>query len=151
MPKLIASCFVVLLLAAACDPPKQQRPPRIPDEDPATEGGDIVAPEEKEVAPVEEAKETPAQLKHRCCNECVKGMAADRSGDTADKIPCADFTSTLAEDCLAHFRKESMMASAADACAKDVPPEGATPEKEKTRAEELMKGGGGSEAPPDAE
>jgi len=60
---------------------------------------------------------TKSKRKGICCTACDKAMANDRTGDTADKIPCADFTAELDEDCLKFFRNTPMMASNAKACA----------------------------------
>jgi hypothetical protein len=47
----------------------------------------------------------------KCCASCKEGLKKNRSGESADKIPCADFTDTLSPWCLEHFRSKPTMAS----------------------------------------
>lgn len=114
----LAFAFVALLVAAGCDNKvRQQQPPRIPDEDPASSDMGELEKKEIDVDETKEVKETAEQKHSRCCGECAKALANDRSGDKPDKIPCADFTADLSEECLKHFRKKATMATEAKACA----------------------------------
>ena len=112
---------VCALLAAApflgCGAPKQMAPPPILDS-----GGEDIAPEEETV--LEPDAKMPDEMskdekKTACCSQCVKGLAADRTGQPADQIPCADFTSVLEEFCLDYFGKAPMQASECQSSAPD--------------------------------
>jgi hypothetical protein len=100
-----------------CGAPKQVAPPPILD----SEGEDIAPEEEKVLEP--EAK-MPDEMstdekKTACCRQCAKGLAADRTGQPADQIPCADFTSTLEDFCLEYFRTTPLQASECQSSAPD--------------------------------
>ena len=126
MGKIAAFWLAVSVAAVGCNTKVEQvKPPRIPD-DPAADAkalegvddaSDMAGGEKKELEP---DIKTPAQIKHLCCQECSAAMKDNRSPETADKIPCVDFTAAMQKskhDCLDFFRKNPMMASDAQTCA----------------------------------
>lgn len=58
-----------------------------------------------------DAKQEADAMRAKCCAECAAGLAKDRTGQPADKIPCSDFTDDLSPWCLEHFRGKPAMAS----------------------------------------
>lgn len=131
MVKMVVLGLAALLAAVGCNTKVEQvKPPRIP-EDPAADAkalegaqaaSDMAAGEKKELEP---DIKTPEQIRHLCCQECSAAMKDNRSPETADKIPCVDFTAALQNsknECLDFFRKNPMMASDAQTCAAKPPP-----------------------------
>jgi hypothetical protein len=122
--------FVALVAASACGQPKQAAPPRIPDEPTSDEattdsgGDDMGAEEPKTLDPVSD-EEIAAKEKRRCCQQCVKGMDLDKSGDAPDKVQCIQLTAEATKDCLAWFEKNPMTAAQAKACVDEAPAGGA--------------------------
>ncbi|MBW2524244.1 MAG: hypothetical protein JRI23_08725 [Deltaproteobacteria bacterium] len=115
----------VALLAASLPgcggPPKQVAPPTFLD----SEGEDIAPEEQKELEPAAKMPDemSSGEKKAACCEQCAKGLAADRTGQPPDQIPCADFTAVLEEFCLDFFRKSPLKASE---CPSAAPAEGET-------------------------
>jgi hypothetical protein len=97
----------ISLFAFACGKPKQSEVPDA-DKDP---GGADIAPEETSGNINEDKPAANEDMRARCCGECKKGLADDRSGAAADTIPCGDFTSTLGMVCLEFFRANPTKAS----------------------------------------
>ena len=56
-------------------------------------------------------KPSEDQMHAKCCAACREGLAKDRTGQSPDKIPCADYTDTLSPWCLEHFRSKPTMAA----------------------------------------
>ena len=131
MHKLLSACL--FLAVPSCGDVQQQQPPRIPEEPEQTglkRKSDIQQQEEEEGAePVEVKEETAEDKKLACCKQCVNGMEKDRTGDAAEKIPCADFTADLEERCRKFFVKSPMTAAEARTCvaARETTPEPAAP------------------------
>lgn len=102
---------LALALAAACGPPPKQA--EVPDA--LNDKGADIAPSGDDAAGQakgqEEAKQSEADMHAKCCEQCKEGMAKDRTGQPADKIPCTDFTDTLKPWCLEHFRGKPVMAA----------------------------------------
>lgn len=128
----LTSFFTCMVLAGGlvlgCPaPPKQVAPPPIED----TGGEDIAPEEQKELEPAAKMPDemSPTEMKAECCAQCDKGLAADRTGQPPDQIPCADFTALLEEHCLDYFRKNPLKASECKGArtpspAEDKPPPG---------------------------
>lgn len=113
--KLLASWLAVALVACT----SHVKQAHAPGAEEFQEGGeDLAAAPEKGPKPV--IKDT-AQLKHECCAQCTAALASDKTGDDPAKIPCADFTAGLKEECLDFFRKTPMMAADAKTCAAEAP------------------------------
>ncbi len=51
------------------------------------------------------------QMHAKCCDQCKKGMAADRTGAAPNTIPCTDFSDTVDAICREHFLAKKTMAS----------------------------------------
>lgn len=122
MLKHVAGVLLTLCLLPGCDTaPKQKAPPRIPDpaEDSvmSDKGADMAAEPEEGPVPVEHKKLTPDEKRARCCQQCVKGFANDRTGDPPKKIPCQDFTVDVKKSCLKWFHDHPMNAAEAKSCA----------------------------------
>lgn len=121
--KLVACCVVALAVTACSTKVKQARSPIMEEYGNASES-DMAAAPEKGPAPV---IRNDAQIRTECCQQCVDGLAqdkmaaSDKSGNAAAKIPCADYTWVLKEECLAFFRKTPMMASEAKVCVAPAP------------------------------
>jgi hypothetical protein len=128
----LLTLFLALVVTGACGQPKQAAPPRIPDEptpeettapDPGSGSGDIVPEEGTTLDPVSD-EEIKAKEKRRCCQQCVKSMALDKSGDPPDKVQCEQLTAEATKDCLDMFHKSPMNAAQAQACVDAAPPGG---------------------------
>ncbi|MBM4356732.1 MAG: hypothetical protein FJ096_01345 [Deltaproteobacteria bacterium] len=105
------------LLGCAMKPSQAKAP--TPEELGVAETGEAdIASEEKALKPV--IKST-AEVKNECCQQCVSGLAQDKTGDDPAKVPCADYTWVLKEECLAFFRKTPMTAAEAKGCAAAAP------------------------------
>jgi hypothetical protein len=118
--------LALTLTTFGCGQPKQAAPPQFEDHG----GQDIAAEDEKEIVPVAKTPDemSATEKKAACCKQCAKGMMDDRTGESAEKIPCADFTSTLEDWCLDYFRKTPAMASECAGAAPATEPAGsATP------------------------
>lgn len=116
MMKLVSGIMgTILAFACACGG-TQVKQKSSDDSDLFKESGDtdMAAEPEKELKPHIVTKE---QRKGLCCAACDKAIANDRTGDSPDKIPCADFTAELGEECLKYFSDNPIMASEAKACA----------------------------------
>ena len=91
-------------------PPKQADAPVIED----TGSADMGAPEEKEVVVPKKTFEEmgPADKKKICCAQCEKGLAEDKTGESPDKIPCADYAASgeVREKCVDYFRNTPLKA-----------------------------------------
>lgn len=116
--KLLVTSVVSLGLFACAAKPKQAHAPTA-EELGLLEGGDSdIAAVEKGPKPVIKNEK---QIKGECCQQCASGLEQDKTGDDPAKVPCADYTWVLKEECLAFFRKTPMMASEAKACAAEAP------------------------------
>lgn len=111
----LAVVFSLLALFAAvlgC----HTKPPRQAESfDPVSDkGADMAGGEDSSGTLKGEAGKTkPAEddMHVKCCQACKAGFAKDRTGQAADKIPCADYTDTLSPWCLEHFRGKPTMAA----------------------------------------
>lgn len=105
LPFVLASAAA--MLACAGSKPRQKE-----DADPMKDSGqDMAAPD---TAAAEGAKKDVAaeQAMHtKCCEQCKEANKNDRSGQSPDQIPCADY-SDLQPWCTEHFRVTPTMASA---------------------------------------
>ncbi len=112
VPSLLAAalaCGALALSAVACSSakPKQAEEP-----DPLKDSGEDMAPADTSAA--EGAKTDPSgeEAMHvKCCAQCKEAAAKDRSGESPEKIPCADY-SDLQPWCTEHFRVKPTMAAA---------------------------------------
>jgi hypothetical protein len=105
---LAAILFVGSITLGCGKPPKQAEAPDV------MKGGDVdMAAEEVGAKPAtaEELAAKEAKTKVDCCVNCLEGLSKDRSGDSPDKIPCADFTAQLNPLCLEFFRSHPIKAS----------------------------------------
>lgn len=136
---LVVSALLGAVAVVGCAaPPKQVAPPTILDS-----GEEDIAPEEdKELEPAVKMPDemTADEQQQSCCTQCVKGLAADRTGQPPEQIPCADFTSVLDEFCLGYFRDKPMQAAECQAVAPEAP---AAPAPEDGTAD-----GGAADGPP---
>lgn len=104
---LVPLLFGVASLACAASKPKQHE-----DADPLHESGQDIAPADTSAA--EGAKKDTAgeeAMHEKCCAQCKEALSKDRSGQSPDSIPCADY-SDLQPWCTEHFRVTPTMASA---------------------------------------
>lgn len=106
MPFLAAAAALSLACAGAGKPKQKE------DADPLKDSGqDMAAPD---TAAAEGAKKDVAAeeaMHSKCCEQCKEALGKDRSGQSADSIPCADY-SDLQPWCTEHFRVTPTMASA---------------------------------------
>jgi hypothetical protein len=104
VPFLAASA---LFAACANTKPKQAEEP-----DPLKDSGqDMAAPD---TAAAEGAKgdvKAEEAMHTKCCEQCRDANSKDRSGQSAESIPCVDY-SDLQPWCTEHFRVKPTMASA---------------------------------------
>ena len=114
--------LVAPLFFVGCGEVKQQKPPRIPDDGQSglgaetTDGSDMVA-EEAGPLPVENAQEeTEAERRKKCCQQCVEGVAEDKSGDPPGALACKTLTSKVQAGCVLYFDKSPMNGKEAQAC-----------------------------------
>jgi hypothetical protein len=116
--KLVARLSALTVVAACSTQVKQAHAPRA--EEFAESGdSDMAAAPEKGPAPI---IKSAAEVRRNCCQQCTDAAAKDKTGDDPAKIPCADFTAELKEECLNLFRKTPLMAAAAKACAAEPAP-----------------------------
>lgn len=111
--KLAAAASLVLaasLALSACGkPPKQvEAPDALVDKGAdmshgEDRGGDIKTPAGE--------KSGEEKMREKCCGQCQKAAASDRSGSKPETIPCTDFTAGLDPFCLEYFRGKKTMAS----------------------------------------
>jgi hypothetical protein len=97
-------------LAAACG--ASSKPKQAEEPDPLKDSGQDMAP--ADTAAAEGAKNDPAAeeaMHTKCCAQCSEAASKDRSGQSPDSIPCADY-SDLQPWCTEHFRVKPTMASA---------------------------------------
>lgn len=105
----LALAITLVLAACSSPPPKQAETPDLLSD----KGPDMSAGEDsRNGATLKETGQSGAEQMHeKCCGQCKQAMAKDRTGATADTIPCTDFTDTLDPFCLEHFRGKKTMAS----------------------------------------
>lgn len=119
--------LALLLLVSSCSDVKQQQPPRIPDDamEEPSDSGDMDGGESKtiEVSKDDGPKETPAQKRQKCCQQCVDGIEDDTSGDPPGAIPCTKLTSKMEAGCVVWHDKNPMTGGEAQVCAEDAPAE----------------------------
>lgn len=119
----LALPLTFVLTASGCGDVKQQQPPRVPDEtgsDGLGDGSDdMAAPEPGTLAPNEEdgPKETEAQKRQKCCQQCVDGLPDDKSGDPPGAIPCTKLTTKMEAGCVVYFDKNPTTGGEAEKCA----------------------------------
>jgi hypothetical protein len=113
--RMVKTTMLVLLAVAAmgCGKPKQAQPPRIPDEAPGS--SDLAGPEPEAPIPVEGDKEaeTDEQRKQKCYQQCVDGLADDKSGDPPGALSCTTLTSKMEAGCIVWFDKNPTTAKEA--------------------------------------
>lgn len=100
--------FAALSLAAcAAGKPKQHE-----EADPLKESGQDMAPADTSAADGAKKDTAGEEAMHaKCCAQCKEALSKDRSGQSPDSIPCADY-SDLQPWCTEHFRVQPTMASA---------------------------------------
>jgi hypothetical protein len=112
MKHVLAASLLLGLVACAATKPKQAN---MPQADEFRDSGESdMAAAEKGTKPVIKDER---QQRSECCQQCASGLAQDKTGDDPAKVPCADYTWVLKEDCLAFFRKTPMTAADAKTCA----------------------------------
>lgn len=116
MKPALALAFALGLFACATQP-KQANTPQA-DEFRDSGDADMAAIEKGPKPMIKDERQTRAE----CCQQCVSGIAQDKSGDDPAKVPCVDYTWVLKEECLAYFRKTPMMAADAKTCAAESAP-----------------------------
>lgn len=97
------------LSAAACSSakPKQAEEP-----DPLKDSGEDMAPADTSAAEGAKTDASGEEAMHeKCCAQCKEAFSKDRSGQSADSIPCVDY-SDLQPWCTEHFRGKPTMAAA---------------------------------------
>lgn len=125
MLKSIGLLLLPLAFASmGCGDVKQQQPPRVPDEtgsDGLGDGSDddMAAPEPGTLAPNEDdgPKETEAEKRQKCCQQCVDGLPDDKSGDPPGAIPCTKLTTKMQAACVVYFDKNPTTGGEAQQCA----------------------------------
>ena len=115
--KLVASWVLFVALAACGTQVKQAHAPGA-EEFAEGKDSDIAAAPEKGPAPI---IKNAAEERRDCCVQCSDASAKDKTGDDPKKVPCADYTADLKEECLTFFRKTPMMAADAKTCAAEAP------------------------------
>lgn len=118
MKHALAASLLLGLVACAATKPKQANTPQA--DELRDSGESDMAAAEKGTKPV---LKDARQLRSECCQQCASGLAQDKTGDDPAKVPCADYTWVLKEDCLAFFRKTPMTAADAKTCAAESAPQ----------------------------
>lgn len=128
MDMLIARLSIPVLVAAAiasCSGVKQKQPPRIPDDTDGAmtegSGSDMAAtePDTIEVAKDDGPRETEAEKRTKCCQQCVDGLADDKSGDPPGAIPCTKLTTKMEARCVVWHDKNPMTGKEAQLCVEE--------------------------------
>lgn len=105
----ITGLFLVASLSLfGCGKPKQAE---VPDVDKEGAGPDMAGDEAAAKAGDDDKPAGESDMRDKCCASCDEAMKADRSGQSADQIPCADFTSAMSPWCLEYFRAHPTKAS----------------------------------------
>jgi hypothetical protein len=101
--------FLLVLVASCGGQPKQAEAPDV------DKGSGVdMAGDEPAAAPKPNGtstKEPESDMQKKCCDLCKQGMAKDRTGQPAAKVPCSDFTDVMTPWCLEHFRAHPSMAA----------------------------------------
>jgi hypothetical protein len=105
----LRTSLVAVALVAACAPPKQAPLPEIGEDSELDPGASAPKSDGEAAGPAEEGGEDPvadekAAMHEKCCQNCLEALAKDKSGMSADELPCADYTTELSPWCLEHFR-----------------------------------------------
>ncbi len=117
-----------ILSVASCSGVKQQQPPRIPEADATSDGmgasdatDDMDTGEEDTLDVVKDdaPKETKAQKRMKCCQQCVAGIEDDKSGDPPGAIPCTKLTSKMTARCVVWFDKHPTTGKEAQECVEE--------------------------------
>lgn len=111
--KIAAATSIALCLcfaAAGC----RTKPPRQAESADALQdkGADMSTGQDQSGNIADQGQGGAEKMHEKCCAQCKKGLAKDRTGAAAETIPCTDFTDTLDPFCLEHFRGKKTMASA---------------------------------------
>jgi hypothetical protein len=120
--KLLTRALIALSLVGCSTQVKQAHAPGV-DEFAESGESDMAAGPEKGPKPLIKNAD---ELKRDCSAQCAQALEKDKTGDDPSKVPCADFTAELNEECLNFFRKTPMMAAdakafAAEAASKPTP------------------------------
>ena len=111
----IALLFATLVLAGSMTACHTKPPRQVEALDPTSDKGtDMTGGEDSSGTLKGEAGKTkPSEddMHTKCCTSCKEGLAKDRTGQSPDKIPCADYTDTPSPWCLEHFRGKPTMAA----------------------------------------
>jgi len=118
MKSVFAASLLLWFGACATTKPKQANAPQV--DEFRDSGESDMAAVEKGTKPI---LKDVRQLRGECCQQCLSGLAEDKTGDDPAKVPCADYTWILKEDCLAFFRKTPMTAADAKTCAAERAPQ----------------------------
>ena len=133
VPMTLAMATAGAVLTAGCSDVKQQAPPRIPDEGEGSDdglgsgsGSDMAPAESDTLAPAEDSgpEMTEEEQRIACCQQCVDGLADDKSGDPPGAIPCTKLTTKMEARCVVHFDKVPTTGKEAQECAAAGEPEG---------------------------
>ncbi len=104
--------FLFALTSLACLACAASKPRQHEDADPLKESGQDIAPADTSAAEGAKKDVAAEEAMHtKCCGQCKEALAADRSGQSPDSIPCADYVD-LQPWCTEHFRVTPTMASA---------------------------------------
>jgi hypothetical protein len=107
--RALVPLFAAAVLALGCS---SSKPKQAEEPDPLKDTGEDMAPSDTSAAEGAKPDVAAEEAMHtKCCAQCKEALSKDRSGQSADTIPCADY-SDLQPWCTEHFRVKPTMAAA---------------------------------------